>query len=90
MQHTHDAIPYLSLARSAFERAKLKKTLWPIAAKEEQREGVTCYLEARKERHQQHRSTPSAGACSEPNMRPATAPIYRKHAFDVFGAPPKS
>ncbi len=59
MQHTHDATPYLTLARSAFERAKLKKMLWPTAAKEEQREGVACYLEARKERHQQHHSTPS-------------------------------
>ena len=56
------AIPYLSLARSAFERAKLKKPLWPIAAKEEQREGVACYLAARKERHQQHRSSAVAAS----------------------------
>jgi hypothetical protein len=45
-----------AFARSAFERARLKKSRWPTSAKEEQREGVVLYLAARKKR-QQHRST---------------------------------
>ena len=55
MQTQPDAL--LSLARSAFRSAKLKKTRWPTAAKEEKREAVSWYLAARKKRPQQHRST---------------------------------
>ena len=40
----------LSLARSAFQRARLKKTRWPTSAKEEKCEGVIFYLAARAKR----------------------------------------